>query len=131
MENELRILVVDDSRMMRAMIKRAIELSGVDVALQEAGNGRDALAVLERDPIDVVFTDINMPVMTGTELLREMASRDWGHIRRVVISTDGSDARRDEVRHLDVSLYINKPFAPEAVRDVLSQLSHAAHTGRS
>ena len=131
MPSELRILVVDDSAMMRAMIKRAITLTGVDVQFREAGNGRDALAVLERDPIDVVFTDINMPVMTGTELLREMTSRGWRHIQRVVVSTDGSDARRDEVRHLDVSLYINKPFAPEAVRDVLTQVSESALADRS
>jgi two-component system chemotaxis response regulator CheY len=131
MGHELRILIVDDSVMMRAMIKRAIALTGADVSFHEAGNGRDALEVLEHAAIDVVFTDINMPVMTGTELLREMAGRGWRHIQRVVVSTDGSDARRDEVRHLDVSLYINKPFPPEAVRDVLNQISHTAVADRS
>ncbi len=132
MASQLTILVVDDSAMMRALIKRAITLTGVDVSFREAGNGREALDVLERDPIDVVFTDINMPVMTGTELLRAMSERGWSHIQRVVVSTDGSDARRDEVRHLDVSLYINKPFPPEAVRDVLDQVSqHPSDAGRS
>jgi two-component system, chemotaxis family, chemotaxis protein CheY len=114
------ILIVDDSAMMRAVIKRAVRLTGVEAAIAEASNGREALEIIERQPIDVVFTDINMPIMSGTELLREMSHREWAHIRRVVISTDGSEARRDEVRDLEVSLYINKPFAPEAVRDVLA-----------
>ena len=47
--------------------------------------------------MDVLFTDINMPVMTGAELLREIAANErWRSLRRVIISTDGSAARRDE-----------------------------------
>lgn len=118
------ILVVDDSAMMRAVIKRAIKLTGVEIAaIHEAADGREALAVLEAVPIDAVFTDLNMPVMTGTELLREMtAHAAWSHIIRVIVSTDGSAARREEVRDLDVRLYIDKPFAPEVIRDVLTEL---------
>jgi two-component system, chemotaxis family, chemotaxis protein CheY len=123
----LNVLIVDDSATMRAMIKRAVQLSGADVAsIHEAGNGREALATLETQPIDAVFTDLNMPVMSGTELLREMRARDWSHILRVIVSTDGSAARKMEVRDLDVRLYIDKPFAPEVIRDVLSELSAAA-----
>jgi two-component system chemotaxis response regulator CheY len=121
-----KILIVDDSAMMRAMIKRALRLTGANILIAEASNGREALTVLETESIDAVFTDINMPVMTGTELLREMTVRGWQHIPRVVVSTDGSEARRDEVRELNVSLYINKPFAPEVVRDVLNQVCPSA-----
>ncbi|MCC7416233.1 MAG: response regulator [Acidobacteria bacterium] len=122
MSPRFAILIVDDSTMMRAVIKRAVQMTGADVEIAEAANGREALDVLEARPVDAVFTDINMPVMSGPELLREMTHRGWSHIRRVVVSTDGSGARREEVRALEVSLYINKPFAPEAVRDVLAQL---------
>ena len=119
----VNVLIVDDSAMMRAIIRRAIHLTGANVgAVHEAANGREALAVLEAAPIDALFTDINMPVMNGPELLREMAVRDWDHIRRVIVSTDGSDARRDEVRGLKVSTYVEKPFAPEMIRDVLLQV---------
>jgi len=120
---QLSILIVDDSAMMRAMIRRAITLTGVEATLFEAGNGREALEVMEKQAIDAVFTDINMPVMTGTDLLREMSARGLRDILRVIVSTDGSDARREEARELDVQLYVNKPFAPEAIRDVLAQLS--------
>lgn len=119
----INVLVVDDSPMMRALIRRAIRLSGANVLVAEASNGKEALTVLETESIDAVFTDLNMPVMSGSELLREMASRDWGHIKRIVVSTDGSTARREEVRDLHVSHYVNKPFAPEMFRDVLSEIS--------
>ena len=117
------ILIVDDSSMMRAMLKRAVSLSGMPIgAIHEAPNGQDALAILEANPIDALFTDINMPVMSGTDLLRQMAARGWNHIVRVIVSTDGSSARRDEVRDLDVRMYVEKPFAPEVIRDVLAEV---------
>ena len=115
--------------MMRAMLKRAVRLAAEDVEIAEAANGRDALGVLESRAIDAVFTDINMPVMTGVELLREMTARGYSDIRRVVVSTDGSDARREEVRDLNVNLYIKKPLAPEMIRDVLQELGHAGVAG--
>jgi two-component system chemotaxis response regulator CheY len=119
----LNILVVDDSAMMRAMIKRAILMSGVEIGtLYEAPDGQAALALLEKEKVDALFTDINMPIMSGTELLRVVAARGWTHIVRVIVSTDGSAARREEVRDLDVRLYVDKPFAPEVIRDVLSEL---------
>jgi two-component system chemotaxis response regulator CheY len=125
-QTPLNILIVDDSAMMRAMIKRAVGLSGVDVAaIHEAANGQDALAVLEAHPIAALFTDINMPIMSGTELLRRVAAKScWNHIVRVIVSTDGSAARREEVRNLDVRLYVDKPFAPEVIRDVLAEVCH-------
>lgn len=119
----ITVLVVDDSAMMRALIRRALRLSGANVLVSEAANGKEALTVLETERIDAVFTDLNMPVMSGSELLREMATRPWNHIRRVVVSTDGSTARRDEVKDLMVSHYVNKPFAPEMFRDVLDAIS--------
>lgn len=118
----INILVVDDSAMMRALIRRALRLSGANVLVSEASNGREALTILETERIDAVFTDLKMPVMTGTELLREMARRDWSHIKRVVVSTDGSDARREQVRDLKVCHYLSKPFAPEMFRDVLNEV---------
>ena len=123
MGQPLNILVVDDSTMMRAMIKRAIMMSGVDIGdIYEAPDGQAALALLETKKVDALFTDINMPIMTGPELLRVVAARGWTHIVRVIVSTDGSAARREEVRDLDVRLYVDKPFAPEVIRDVLSEL---------
>ena len=71
MGQPLNILVVDDSTMMRAMIKRAIQMSGVDIGeIYEAPDGQAALTLLETVKVDALFTDINMPIMSGTEKVR-------------------------------------------------------------
>jgi two-component system chemotaxis response regulator CheY len=121
----LNILIVDDSAMMRAMIKRVTALCEIPIGqIFEAANGAEALKVLESQQVHALFTDINMPVMTGTELLRAIAGdARWKDLLRIIISTDGSEARRNEVRDLDVRLYVEKPFRPEVMRDVLSTLS--------
>jgi len=121
----LNILIVDDSAMMRTMIKRVTGLCGVPIGeVFEAGNGREAIAVLESQRVDALFTDINMPVMTGTELLRAIEQDGrWPTLLRVIISTDGSAARRAEADELHVRLYVEKPFRPEVMRDVLSELA--------
>ena len=122
------ILIVDDSAMMRAMIKRVALVAGTPVGpIYEAGNGREALAILEQHRVQFVFTDLNMPVMTGTELLRAMKARDeWRDIVRVIISTDGSDSRRLEAEDLAVAVYVEKPFRPEVMRDVLASITPAS-----
>jgi two-component system chemotaxis response regulator CheY len=129
-DRQLSILIVDDSAMMRAMIKRVAGLCQVPIAnIYEAGNGAEALAVLEAHHVDALFTDINMPVMNGTELLRRIDQDDrWKNLLRVIISTDGSTARREEVSHLHVQHYVEKPFRPEVMRDVLSQVTSGAGT---
>ena len=94
----LKILIVDDSATMRKMVRRVVELSEVAIAdIYEAANGREALDVIDSRPVDALFTDINMPVMTGIELLKQLSTREAGNkpALRVVISTDGSDARLD------------------------------------
>jgi two-component system chemotaxis response regulator CheY len=121
----MRILIVDDSAMMRKMIRRVFALVDVPIdEIFEAGNGAEAMELLDLHDIDVLLTDINMPVMTGTELLRNIAHKDrWRHMRRVIISTDGSAARRDEAAGLDVRCYLEKPFSPEVIRDVLNEVA--------
>jgi two-component system chemotaxis response regulator CheY len=121
------ILIVDDSATMRTLIKRVAALAGTPIGtIFEAANGREALTILEQHPVQFVFTDLNMPVMTGIELLREMQARDhWRDIVRVVVSTDGSDSRRHEAFGLSVSVYVEKPFRPEEMRDVLTSLTPA------
>jgi two-component system chemotaxis response regulator CheY len=122
------ILIVDDSAVMRAMIKRVTSLAGLPIGtVFEAANGREALDILEQHPVHFLLTDVNMPVMTGTELLRAMSAHpEWRDIVRVIISTDGSESRRHEAEELNVKIYVEKPFRPEVMRDVLSTLAPAA-----
>ena len=121
----MRILIVDDSSMMRAMIKRVVKLTEVPVQeILEAGDGAEALALLERHDVQLLLTDINMPVMNGAELLRALADDErWSDLTRVIISTDGSTARREQAAELDVRCYLEKPFSPEVLRDVLNDVA--------
>lgn len=128
----LRILIVDDSATMRLMIRRAAERARVPLeAVYEAANGEEALALLDRQEIDAVLTDINMPVMNGVELLRELARKpELRHVVRVIISTDGSSARQQEVAGLGVSSYVRKPIGPEGIRDVFHEIAAARAAAR-
>lgn len=124
----MRILIVDDSAMMRAMVKRVIKLADVQVEeILEAGNGAEALALLESHDVQLLLTDINMPVMNGADLLRALAKQPDAVRARVVISTDGSEARRAEVVGLNVDWYLEKPLRPEVMRDVLSKVAERVH----
>ena len=106
--------------------QRPIDLAEVPIGtVYEAANGLEAIRILEASSIQAVFTDINMPVMSGYDLLDEIARRDgWSNIIRIVVSTDGSRLRREEARELNVHAYIQKPFRPEAVRNALSRIPH-------
>ncbi len=126
----MKVLIVDDSSMMRTMIKRVLRLSNVPVEeVYEAENGAEALEILESRDVQLLLTDINMPVMNGIDLLRELADDDrWDGLAKVVISTDGSSLRREEVAGLDVRCYVEKPFTPEVMRDVLSEMDGAVRS---
>ena len=74
----LRVLIVDDAPAMRLYIRRTLQMSGLALsAVFEAGDGKEGIAVLEREHlqgagIDLVFTDINMPVMNGEEFVTQL-----------------------------------------------------------
>jgi len=124
----LNCLIVDDSSVMRRMVRRTMELSEVPLGqVHEAGNGREALDLLATTDVDVLFTDINMPVMNGAELLRALSKQPDIVRARVVISTDGSEARKAEVVGLNVDWYLEKPLRPEVMRDVLSKVAERVH----
>ncbi|MHB8079545.1 MAG: response regulator [Candidatus Krumholzibacteriia bacterium] len=117
----LNILLVDDSTTVRAVIARSLELAGVPVGnLHQAANGREALAILGREWIDLVFADINMPVMNGVEMIEKM--REDGLLQTipvVICSTEGSVSRIEQLRAAGVRAYIRKPFTPELLRQVV------------
>lgn len=120
----VRILVVDDSAIIRAMLKKAIEMSGVDVgALVEAANGVEALAELEQSWVDIIFTDIHMPEMTGVEFVERLRQDEvLTSIPVVVVSSDRGREMIARLETLGVREYITKPFRPERIHDVIHAL---------
>ena len=116
------ILIVDDSKIVRTVIQRAIQLSGAAVGeIHHAGNGQEALDKLATAPIDILFADINMPVMNGVEMIEEMARRGLArNIPVVIVSTERSEVRMQQLKEHGVRDYLNKPFTPESIRDILN-----------
>ena len=116
------ILIVDDSKIVRTVIQRAVELSGTEIGeIHQAANGQEALDKLGSAWIDIVFADINMPVMDGVQMVEEMDRR--GLVRDipvVIVSTDRSEVRMQQLKQHGVKEYLNKPFTPESIRDILA-----------
>lgn len=116
------MLVVDDSPVTRKMVRRAIGLSGIAVGeVREASNGAEALEAVRARPPAVVIADINMPVMTGLELVERMAADPaLAGIPVVVVATPMSEERASRLLSTGARAYLAKPFRPEQLRDVLA-----------
>lgn len=113
------ILIVDDSPAMRRVVKRVVEICGVEVGnYLEAGNGIEALAQLRTQWVDLIMTDINMPEMDGEALLLEVRKDDaLAAIPVLVVSTDRSESRVNQMLSLGANGYVSKPFLPSVLRD--------------
>lgn len=118
------VLIVDDSSSMRAVIKKIIKVSGFNVGKYwEAGDGREALTLLQSQWIDLVLSDINMPNMNGLELVGKMSEDDMlKTIPVVMVTTEGSDDKVDAAKKLGAKGYIKKPFLPEDIKVTLSDI---------
>ncbi|MCK4296583.1 MAG: response regulator [Candidatus Marinimicrobia bacterium] len=120
----LNILVVDDSAVVRAVFSKTFKLVGIPVGeLYQAANGKEALEILNENRVDLVFSDINMPVMGGVEMIEKMS--DDGLLKTipvVVVSTEGSTTRIEQLKSKGISAYIRKPFTPELVRKVVDDI---------
>ena len=118
------VLVVDDSAIIRTMVKKSIAMSGIEVGtLHEAANGKEALDVLASNWVDIVFADLNMPEMNGTERVARMAEDSMLVTTPVVIvSSEHSEARIAELKSRGIRAYIKKPFRPENFREVVTEI---------
>lgn len=123
-----RILIVDDSATTRAVIKRTIRLAGVPAELSEAADGKAALDVLRSKPTDLVLADLNMPGMSGIELIRHMlADQATRCIPVLMITAEPNINRLEELKREGVRGYIRKPFTPEGIRDAIIDVLGVAH----
>ncbi|MBW2000909.1 MAG: response regulator [Deltaproteobacteria bacterium] len=118
------VLIVDDSSSMRAIIRKIIKVSGFNIGeLLEAADGKEAIKVLTDEWVDLVLTDINMPNMSGLELISEMKKDEMLKLIPVVmVTTEGSEKRIQESMKLGASGYIKKPFLPEEIKRTLSAI---------
>ena len=119
----INVLIVDDSAVVRAMILKTLRASGVDVGeAHQAANGQIGLEQLSQHWIDMAFVDINMPVMNGEEMIDKVRENPlWAELPIIVVSTEGSETRIDRLQQKGAH-FVHKPFAPEAVREIIDKI---------
>lgn len=116
---KVRALIVDDSSVMRKIVERSLRQAGIDlVQVLEAGNGAEALGVLNDGAVDLILCDINMPVMDGLEFVRQLQSVESAKgVPVVMITTEGSESHVVQALSCGARGYIRKPFTSDQVKE--------------
>jgi two-component system chemotaxis response regulator CheY len=119
-----RILTVDDSRSMRALLRMTLLGSGYEVV--EAEDGQAALEWLEHNEVDLIITDINMPRLDGFELIERLRAEQRRHVDRpiLVLTTECTDEKRTRAREAGATGWIVKPFDPEGLVAAVKYVVH-------
>jgi two-component system chemotaxis response regulator CheY len=116
-----KVLVVEDSAAIRAMIVSIAE-TVPGIKCTDAEDGLAALKALPNEQFDVILTDINMPGLTGLELISFVRCHpSYKTIPIIIISTEKTEADRERGLALGASDYVTKPFAPQDLQRVLKQ----------
>ena len=117
-----KALAVDDSRSMLALHRALLAELGFDVAL--AANGQEALEHLqENGPVELVVTDMNMPIMDGMQLVEQIRNDpDFESATIVMVTTEKEASQRGLAENAGVNAFITKPFRPEQLKEMLTGL---------
>ncbi len=118
----MKILVADDSRVMRQIVIRTLRQAGfTGHEIIEAENGREAVELVQREQPDLVLSDWNMPEMTGIEALTSLRA-SGSHVPFGFVTSEGSDEMRQRAAAAGAAFLIAKPFTPEAFQEALAGL---------
>ncbi len=119
-----KVLIVDDSAVMRKIVERSLRQAGVEVGeVVEANNGVEALAMVKESSFDLILSDINMPMMDGLEFVRQLQEvENAKDVPVVMITTEGSESRVVEALSCGARGYIRKPFTSDQVREYVAPL---------
>ncbi|HEX6959356.1 MAG TPA: response regulator [Ferrovibrio sp.] len=116
------VLTVDDSKTMLQMLQFALKQGGYEVIQGE--NGQEGLELLDRNTVDVIITDINMPVMDGITFIKELRKKAANKATPVLIlTTESSQAKKQEGRAAGATGWIVKPFDPGKLLEVIRKVS--------
>ncbi|MEK7748200.1 MAG: response regulator [Nitrospirota bacterium] len=120
------IMIADDSASMRSLVKECLE--GLDVEIIEVTNGYKALKALTQHHFDLMILDINMPEMSGLEVLGFTKKHEsYREIRIIIISTDHNEADVKKGLALGADRYLIKPFQMERMRSEVSEMMANDH----
>lgn len=116
----MKLIVADDSRMVRGIVMRIVEPLGYEVVA--AGNGQEALNILENGEqnINLVLLDWNMPVLNGIDVIKKMrADSRLRNIPVLMVSTESEEDRIKQAMDAGAQGYLTKPFTPEQLTNAI------------
>ncbi len=125
---EIRTLIVDDSSVMRKIVERALRQAGLDsLVVHEAASGAEGLEVLKEQQVDIILSDINMPVMDGLEFVRQLKAQNLAAgVPVIMITTESSEEHVRQAILAGAVGYIRKPFTADQVKERVLPLLSAA-----
>jgi len=116
-----KVLTVDDSRTMRDMVSFTLKGAGYEVV--EAADGQQALNVIGGTKVDLVITDLNMPVMDGLTLIKRLRAMPTHRTLPILmLTTESDDGKKAEGRSAGATGWIVKPFNPEKLISVVQKV---------
>ncbi len=119
---DIKILVVDDMSTMRRIIRTILNQLGY-TNIEEAENGKQALAKLKKEKFDFVVTDWNMPEMDGLSLVKAIrADEELKHIPVLMVTAEAKKENVMEALKAGVNNYIVKPFTPEVLKEKMEKI---------
>lgn len=116
-----KVLIIDDSAVMRKIIQRNIQQSGLIVdEFVEAGDGREGLEKATTNAVDLILCDWNMPNMTGIDFVKALrGSGQKNNIPIVMVTTEGGESKIEEAKNSGANGYLTKPFTPDQLKSKL------------
>ena len=117
--SEIKVLIVDDSSVMRKIVERSLRQAGLDsMIVLEAASGVEGIEVLKSHSVSLILSDINMPSMDGLEFLRQMRAQNLAEsVPVVMITTESSEEHVKQAILCGARGYIRKPFTAEQVKE--------------
>ncbi len=121
-DHNMRVLIVDDFATMRRIVRNILRQLGLNNVV-EADDGTTAWDVLNRDKIEFIVSDWNMPHMTGIELLRKVrSSEQFADIPFLMVTAEAQQENIIEAVQAKVSNYIVKPFTADTMRQKIDKI---------
>ncbi len=120
--HEIRVLLVDDSKLARNHIRRVLNNLGL-LKVTEAVDGKEAIEILNNNMFDLIVTDFNMPEVDGRELTKYVREQsEQSHLPILMVTSESNDTHLANIEQDGVNALCDKPFEPEVVKQILYRL---------
>jgi len=115
------IMIVDDSASLRQVVGIALKSAGYEIL--EACDGKDALGKLTGQKINLIISDVNMPIMDGISFVREVKKHpNYKFTPIIMLTTESQESKKQEGQSAGAKAWVVKPFKPEQMLQAVSKL---------